>query len=140
MSEFISRISIVCFAASYAVALGCEASRPVFRSAVRGFTLIGFAAAGLAAHTLFLGWRAATASAVPLSSPFDWYLLAAWLLAAGYLYFTIANPRTPVGLFMLPVVLALVGAAQLSSREPFPQSPATQVWGRSTAASTSRPA
>jgi hypothetical protein len=30
---------------------------------------------------------------------------------------------------MLPVVLALVGAAQLSSREPFPQSPATQVWG-----------
>jgi ABC-type transport system involved in cytochrome c biogenesis permease subunit len=129
MSDFISRISIVCFAASYAVALGCEASRPVFRSAFRGLTLIGFTAAGLAAHTLFLGWRALNASAVPLSSPFDWYLLAAWLLAAGSLYFTIANPRTPVGLFMLPVVLALVGAAQLSSREPFPQTPATQVWG-----------
>jgi hypothetical protein len=41
----------------------------------------------------------------------------------------VANPRTQVGLFLLPVVLGLVGAAQLSSRAPFPQSPATQVWG-----------
>ncbi len=66
---------------------------------------------------------------MPLSSPYDWYLLAAWMLAAGYLYLTVANPRTPVGLFVLPVVLALIGAAQVSSRAAFPQSPATQVWG-----------
>jgi ABC-type transport system involved in cytochrome c biogenesis permease subunit len=129
MTAFLSGISLLCFVASYAVALACEASRLVFRSGVRGAVMVGFAAAGLLAHTLFLGWRAATAAAVPLSSPFDWYLLAAWLLAAGYLYLTATNPRTPVGLFMLPVVLALVGAAQASSRVPFPQSPATQVWG-----------
>jgi len=96
---------------------------------VRGAVMVGFAAAGLLAHTLFLGWRAAHEPAVPLSSAFDWYLLAAWVLAGGYLWLTIANPRTPVGLFMLPVVLGLIGAAQLSSREPFPQSPATQIWG-----------
>ena len=42
---------------------------------------------------------------------------------------TVSNPRTPVGLFVLPVVLALIGVAELSSREPFPQSPATQIWG-----------
>jgi hypothetical protein len=30
---------------------------------------------------------------------------------------------------MLPIVLGLIGAAQLSSRAPFPQSPATQIWG-----------
>jgi hypothetical protein len=129
MTAFLSGISVLCFAASYAVALACEASRLVFRSGVRGAVMVGFAAAGLLAHTLFLGWRAATEAALPLSSPFDWYLLAAWLLAAGYLYLTATNPRTPVGLFMLPVVLALVGAAQASSRVPFPQSPATQVWG-----------
>jgi hypothetical protein len=129
MATFLSGISVLCFAASYAVALACEASRLVFRSGVRGAVMVGFAAAGLFAHTLFLGWRAATEAAVPLSSPFDWYLLAAWLLAAGYLYLTVTNPRTPVGLFMLPVVLLLVGAAQLSSRAAFPQSPATQVWG-----------
>jgi len=129
MTAFISGISVVCFAASYLVALGCEASRPLFRSGVRGALLVGFAAAGFFAHTLFLVWRAATEPAVPLSSAFDWYLLAAWLLAGGYLWLLLANPRTQVGLFVLPVVLGLVGAAQLSSRAPFPQSPATQIWG-----------
>jgi hypothetical protein len=129
MAAFLSGISILCFAASYGVALACEASRLAFRSAVRGAVMVGFAAAGLVAHTLFLVWRACTEPGLPLSSPFDWYLLAAWLLAAGSLYLTLANPRTPVGLFLLPVVLLLVGAAQLSSREPFPQSPATQAWG-----------
>ncbi len=130
MTTFLSGISIVCFVASYAVALGCEASRLVFRSGVRGVVMVGFAAAGLVAHTLFLGWRAVSESTVPLSSPFDWYLLAAWLLAAGYLWLALTNPRTPVGLFLLPVVLALVGAAVLASREPFLQSPAAQVWAR----------
>ena len=129
MEDFVSGISVVCFAASYAVALACEASRLLFRSGVRGAVLVGFAAAGLLAHTLFLGWRAAHESAVPLSSAFDWYLLAAWVLAGGSLWLTIANPRAPVGLVMLPIVLGLIGAAQVSSREPFPQSPATQIWG-----------
>jgi hypothetical protein len=130
MADFVSRISVVCFAASYAVALACEASRLVFRSGVRGAVMIAFAGAGLLAHTLFLLWRAVDGQAAPLSSPFDWYLLAAWLLAAISLWYTLANPRTPVGLFMLPIVLALVGAATLASREPFLQSPATMVWGR----------
>ena len=130
MTSFLSGISIVCFAASYAVALGCEASRLLFRSGVRGMVMVGFAAAGLVAHTLFLLWRAVTVSAVPLSSPFDWYLLVAWLLAAGYLWLALANPRTPVGLFLLPVVLALTGAATLASDRPFLQSPAAQAWAR----------
>lgn len=129
MNEFLSGISVVCFAASYLVALACEASRLVFRSGVRGAAMIAFGAAGLFAHTLFLVWRAANEPAVPLSSAFDWYLLAAWLLAGGYLWLTVSNPKTPVGLFMLPVVLGLIGAAELSSRNPFPQSPATQIWG-----------
>jgi len=129
MSEFVAGISVVCFAASYLVALACEASRLLFRSGIRGAAMVAFAAAGLLAHTLFLGWRAAHEPAVPLSSPFDWYLLAAWLLAGGYLWATLANPRTPVGLFLLPVVLGLIAAAEVSSRTPFPQSPATQAWG-----------
>jgi len=129
MTEFVSRISVICFAASYAVALACEGSRLLFRSGIRGAVMVGFAAAGVLAHTLFLGWRAANESAVPLSSAYDWYLLAAWLLACGSLWLTVANPRTPTGLFMLPLVLSLIGAAEMSSRAPFPQSPATQVWG-----------
>jgi hypothetical protein len=91
--------------------------------------MVAFASAGLFAHTLFLLWRAVNTPAVPLSSAYDWYLLAAWVLAGGYLWLMASNPKTPFGLFMLPIVLGLIGAAQLSSREPFPQSPATQIWG-----------
>ena len=129
MNEFVAGISVVCFAASYAVALVCEASRLLFRSGVRGAAMVGFAVAGLLAHSLFLLWRAFHEPSVPLSSEFDWYLLAAWMLAGGSLWLTLANPKTPVGLFFFPIVLLLIGRAEMSSREPFPQSPATQAWG-----------
>ncbi|MGH7193726.1 MAG: hypothetical protein ACREJM_09365, partial [Candidatus Saccharimonadales bacterium] len=81
----LSRVTIFCFAASYAVAWALEASRLWFRSGFRGAVMLGFGAAGLLAHTFYLAYRAG-ADAVPLSSEFDWYLLAAWLLAAVYLY------------------------------------------------------
>ena len=129
MNEFVAGISVVCFAASYAVTLACEASRLLFRSGVRGAAMVGFAVAGLLAHSLFLLWRAFHEPSVPLSSEFDWYLLAAWMLAGGSLWLTLANPKTPVGLFFFPIVLLLIGRAEMSSREPFPQSPATQAWG-----------
>ena len=129
MIEFVSGISVVCFAASYLVALACEVSRLWFRSGLRGAAMVGFMAAGLLAHSLFLLWRGVNEPAMPLSSAFDWYLLAAWVLAGGSLWLTVSNPRTPVGLFMLPLVLGLIGGSQLSSRDPFPQSPATQIWG-----------
>jgi len=130
MAAFLSGISIVCFAASYGVALACEASRLVFRSGVRGAVMVFFAAAGLVAHTLFLGWRAAASGTLPLSSPFDWYLLAAWVLAVAYLWLALANPKTPIGLFLLPVILGLVGAATVASREPFLHDAASLFWGR----------
>lgn len=131
MTAFLSGISVVCFAASYAVALGCEASRLLFRSGIRGIVMVGFAAAGLVAHTLYLGWRAAAESAVPLSSPADLYLLLAWLLAAGYLWLTLANPRTPIGLFLLPIVLALVGVATFAPDTPSPllHDSTSRFWG-----------
>ena len=122
-------ISVFCFVASYAVALALEATRLWFRSGVRGALMLGFAGAGLLAHTLFLAYRASTASGAPLSSAYDWYLLAAWVLVAIYLYLVYYHPKAAIGIFVLPVVLAMVGFAQLSDREPFPQDPAAQVWG-----------
>ena len=125
----LSGISVFCFTASYAVALALEATRLWFRSGVRGALMLGFAGAGLLAHTLFLAYRAATASEAPLSSPFDWYLLAAWVVVAIYLYLVYYRPTAAIGVFVLPVVLAMIGMAQLSDRQPFPQDPAAQVWG-----------
>ncbi len=125
----LSGISTLCFAASYSVALVLEATRLWFRSGVRGAVMLAFAAAGLLAHTLFLAYRAWTAEGPPLSSAFDWYLLGAWSVACVYLHASYANPGKSIGLFLLPLVLALIGLAQFAPKNPFPTHPATQVWG-----------
>ncbi len=123
-------ISITCFAASYSVALALEVSRLWFRSGVRGAVMIGFAAAGLLAHTLFLTYRAMTAVSAPLSSEYDWYLIAAWSLAVLYLYLTICHPKNAFGLFTLPVVLALIAVGRWFADEvPFPVTQAATYWG-----------
>jgi ABC-type uncharacterized transport system permease subunit len=124
-----SGISTVCFASSYAVALLLELSRLVLRSSVRGVLTLGFAGAGFLAHTLYLGYRATTASTIPLSSAYDWYLVAAWALAAVYLYLAVFHATVANGIFILPLVLALIAAAQLVDRDSFAQSPAAQIWG-----------
>jgi ABC-type uncharacterized transport system permease subunit len=124
-------ISITCFAASYAVALALEVTRLFFRSGVRGAVMIGFASAGLLAQTLYLGYRAATVGqGAPLSSAFDWYLIAAWALVVFYLYLMAYHPQTAFGVFLLPTVLALIGmGTMLADRTPFPQTHAVRVWG-----------
>ena len=130
--SFLSGISVFCFAASYTVALALELTRMFFRSGVRGALMLGFAGAGLLAHTLFLGYRAATASGAPLSSAFDWDLLGAWALVVIYLYLTWYHPKTSIGLFLLPLVLALLGLSQFADQEPFPQSSPARCGGRCT--------
>jgi ABC-type uncharacterized transport system permease subunit len=117
----LGKITITCFAASYLVALLLELSRLLFRSGIRGAVMLGFAAAGFVAHTMFLGYRWFTEREW-LNSEFDWYLLAAWVLAAVYLYLVAYHRQNPIGLFILPVVLMLVLVAQFwASRTPFPK-------------------
>lgn len=125
-----AEVQVTCFAASYAVALVLEAARLLLRGPARQRVLLGFVVAGLLAQTLFLVQRAATSQAAPLSSSFDWYLLAAWTLAAVYLYLTWYHPRQALGVFFLPLVLLLVAAAAWwADRTPFPKETATMVWG-----------
>src|SRR5580704_5529293 len=125
-----SGISITCFAASYAVALALEITRLFFRSGVRGAVMLLFAGAGLVAQTLYLVYRALHEPNAPLSSEYDWYLIAAWCLMLAYFDLTIHHPKTPFGLFVLPLVLGLIGMAQfVADRTPFPRSQAAQIWG-----------
>jgi ABC-type transport system involved in cytochrome c biogenesis permease subunit len=127
--SFLSGITVFCFAASYSVVLLLEAARMFFWRGLSQSLTIAFAAAGLLAQTLYLAHRAITATGTPLSSAFDWYLLGAWGLVVVYLYLSWYHPKTSIGLFLLPLVLGLIGLAEFASREPFPQSPAGQVWG-----------
>ena len=95
--------------------------------AARGLLAIGFAAAGLIAQMLYLGYWAANES-VPLSSAYEWYLLAAAAVAATYLYLGIVYPSAASGVFILPLALALVAAAKFASKASLAQSPAARVW------------
>jgi ABC-type uncharacterized transport system permease subunit len=126
----ISGIGITCFAASYAVVLALEISRLFFRSGVRWAAMVAMAAAGMVAHTAFLGYRAVHAEGSPLSSKEDWYLIAAWVLAGAYLWLTCLRPRNAFGVFLLPFVLGLIGVgALLADAAPFAREPASAVWG-----------
>lgn len=129
--DLLARVSIVCFASSYTVTLGLEITRLFFRLPVRWLLIVGFAAAGLFTHTLYLGFQAASGSAAPLSSWYHWCLLAAWVLAAGYLVRLVIRPGMATGLFVLPVILGLL-AAGYAARElaPFNRHDASLYWGR----------
>ena len=121
-------ISTTCFASSYGVSLGLAGWQLFSTKPLRRKFLIGFAAAGLVAHTIYLFLRARAASASPLSSPYDWYLLAAWTLMALYFYLEAYFPRAAVALFVLPLVLALIGVAQFADDQPFATARASRGW------------
>jgi ABC-type uncharacterized transport system permease subunit len=103
------RLTILCFAASYGLALVLELlhlfrPRPVLR--LLGAVLGG---AGLFAHTLYLARLIIAADQRPLlSSPFGSLLVLAWILAIFYVYGSIHHRRQAWGVFVLPVVLGLV--------------------------------
>jgi ABC-type transport system involved in cytochrome c biogenesis permease subunit len=128
MGSFISGISLTCFGASYAVAWALELAL-FWRRGVRQILILAFVLAGWLAHTLYLGYRVVEYSASPLSSSFDWCLVAAWLLIGAYLYLTCYFPQAALGLYMLPLDLALVAAATFADPEPFAIGPASRMWG-----------
>jgi len=127
-----SPIVILIAALLYAVALLGEvlrtrSTRFALDSTLRvvaGTTILAFVL-----QTIYLWGRAVGAQASPLSSPHDWCLLASWLLAGAYLYIRLDFPRASLGMFVLPLVLALIGAAQLADQEPFSASRANRFWG-----------
>ncbi|MGL4514648.1 MAG: cytochrome C assembly protein [Lacipirellulaceae bacterium] len=128
----LTRITVMCFTASYAVALAIEGAGLAVRGAGwlvgRRLLVSGFAAAGLFAHVVYLALRA-SGQATPLSSPADWCLLAALVIAAVSLVATLTLPRWATGVFLLPVVLGLVAASTGASPEPFAPDRASRFWG-----------
>ncbi len=129
----LTEINIVCFTASYAVCLALEISRLFFRAPVRMLVILAFAAAGLLAHSLYLYQQAhrevASGIGAPLSSWYDWCLLAAWIVAGAYLGLALRRPENALGIFLLPMVLALIGiAAILRHAPPFSKTAALGYW------------
>lgn len=127
--RMLEKVTIVCFAASYGTALLLEVSRLFFRLPVRLVVMLGFAGAGLLAHTIFLYNHAQSQQSVPFSSWHAWFLVAAWILVVLYLAMAISRPQASIGIFMLPVVLALILAATFADPQAtFPRSEALSLW------------
>jgi ABC-type uncharacterized transport system permease subunit len=124
----LSGISIVCFAASYAIALVLEViglrRRPVWMR----LAVIASTVAGLAAHTLYLAYFAADASVLPMSAV-EWVLMAAWVLAVVYVAALFYLPRTPTGVVLLPIILALIGGSLFADPAPLAAQRSFVLWG-----------
>ncbi len=123
-------VHVVCFVASYLVALVLELLRGVYPGRLRAVLAWGFAAAGLLAQSAYLYYRAIRVAGTPLSSQKDWYFVAAWIVVVVYLYLAANHPRLAFGVFLLPIAVVLIGiGALLADAEPFAREPASQAWG-----------
>jgi ABC-type uncharacterized transport system permease subunit len=124
----LSGISISCFAASYAIALVLEVIGLRRRPGWLRLAVIGATLAGMLAHTLYLAYVAADASRTPMSAV-DWVLMAAWVLAVVYLAGLFYLPRTPTGVVLLPIILALIGGSLFADPEPLAAQRSFDLWG-----------
>ncbi len=125
----LTRITVFCFTASYAVALSLEAVSVVRRFGLHRPVLLGFAGAGVFAHAAYLLSRA-QGTAAPLSSPADWCLLAALVMAAVYVMSAFRWPKLATGVFMLPVILGLIALSRMASDTPIASDRASLFWGQ----------
>jgi ABC-type uncharacterized transport system permease subunit len=101
-------VTILCFAASYAVALALELICLLRPEAVRRWVITAIAALGFVAHTIFV-----IRHGVPLRGELSALLTLSWILAIFYLIGSVHHRRQAWGVFALPVVLILVLAAWL---------------------------
>lgn len=107
-------VSVFCIFASYLVAFGFELTRLRGQGWLARTLTLGFATAGLLAHTLYLLARASAENLPPLlSSSHDWLLVLAWLLMVLYLVLTIVDSQLAVGIISFPLIIGLVATSWL---------------------------
>ena len=120
---FITKITIFCFAASYGVALALELLHVLLaRPALRVISLV-FGAAGLLAHTAYVGVQP-----LSLADPLGSLLFLAWILAVFYVYGSVHHKRLTWGLFVLPIVLGLIILGVVSPSPSAAEQSSSGVW------------
>jgi ABC-type uncharacterized transport system permease subunit len=103
------RLEVLCFAGTYGLALLSELARFVTRSAVRWYLTVGLTTLGWLVQTAYLADLGWSQKKVPVTSAFESLVVLSWIFALIGLYLMIHSPRpVAVGLFVLPLVLALV--------------------------------
>lgn len=128
-------ITITCFSASYLIVLALELSRLFGRVPYRMLLLFVMLALGLFTHSLYLFNQgrqeiAELGTQSLLGSWHDWSLLIALGLVAFYSFLLIRRPDTSIGMFILPLVLALIGLSWIErDAQPFSRATTLGLWG-----------
>jgi ABC-type transport system involved in cytochrome c biogenesis permease subunit len=108
----IDRLSVLCFAGTYGLALLAEAARFVVRSTVRWYVAAGLMILGWLVQTAFLANLAVKNPRILVSTPFESVMVLSWIVALIGLYLMLRSPKpVAVGIFVLPIVLGLVVVA-----------------------------
>ncbi len=129
--SWMAKISLSCFAFSYAIAMILEISRLFFRAPIRFLIIIGITIAGIFAHTIYLWlkFQKDFSGGTPMASWYDWCLMVSLAVAITYAIIAIKKNENSVGIFFLPLVLLLILIAMLiKNRDAFTPSEATNVW------------
>jgi ABC-type transport system involved in cytochrome c biogenesis permease subunit len=112
--DFLSRLSVLCFAGTYLLALASDLARLVVRNPARWYLTVALTLLGWGVHTAYLGNLAWRDHQVPVTTVRESLLVLAWILAAIDLYLIARSPRpVAIGVFILPVVVAMSGFAAL---------------------------
>jgi ABC-type uncharacterized transport system permease subunit len=104
------RLSVLCFAGTYSLALLAELARFVVRSSVRWYLAAGLMGLGWLVQTAFLANLALKNPLMPpVTSAFESMMVLSWIVALIGLYLMVRSPKpVAVGIFVLPLVIGLV--------------------------------
>jgi ABC-type transport system involved in cytochrome c biogenesis permease subunit len=109
------RLTVLCFAGTYALALAGELARFAVRAPARWYLTVGLTALGWVVQTAYLVNLARATHRLPVETVFESVLALSWIFAAIGLYLMVRAPKpVAVGTFVLPVVVALTALAGTS--------------------------
>jgi ABC-type transport system involved in cytochrome c biogenesis permease subunit len=113
------RLSVLCFAGTYGLALLSDLARFVLRAPGRWLATTVLLAVGWLVHTVYLVNLALREQHVRMATQFDFLVVLSWIFAAIALYLIVRVPKTTaIGMFVLPVALLLSALAGVSGTRP----------------------
>lgn len=106
----IPQVSIICFAASYGIALFLELLRVFGSVRIHRMVIVGAAMAGLVAHGMFIVLQ--SNSGTPYSVWYFGSLVLAGVLSVVFIWRIVNSRKSIAGLLLLPTSLALIAVAE----------------------------
>ena len=105
----LDRLSVLCFAGTYSLALLAELARFFVRSGIRWYIAVTLMATGCLVQTVFLANLALKNPTMPIRTPFESVVVLSWIVALIGLYLMVRSPKqVAAGMFILPLVLGLI--------------------------------